>query len=109
MEAYTLPMLLAEWENIGATEPFPMAAADLLLRYMNCTASEDGEYEAGISMRCECDGVAAASLEKPPQRYTRKAAGKRLASIRLMLEVVPSGTAWADPDALSNSPPEGPI
>jgi hypothetical protein len=51
MAAYTLPKLLAEWENIGATEPFPMAAAEILLRYMNCTASEDGEYEAGISMR----------------------------------------------------------
>ncbi len=72
---YTLPMLLVEWENLGSTEPFPMEAADILLRVINSKASDADLCVAGACFCGACLGVATTSMKLPrlpPRRYKRK-------------------------------------
>ncbi len=89
-------MLLAEWESIGATEPFPMEAADILLRHINATASEAVvKSEVGMGASDACDGFSGTSLEQPPQRYARKFPLKKC--FRCVLEAAPTGAAGACP------------
>ncbi len=107
----TLPMLLAEWETFGSTEPFPMAAAGVLLRHMNRSAPDDRVHASEMSVSCVNGGVLSTRFEPPPQRYTRKSAMRGLALSRSLVEPEPLGAAGTDPgDAQSctSLPPRGP-
>jgi hypothetical protein len=108
--SYTLPMLLAEWEALGTTEPFPMAAAGILLGHMNGNAAGAGTYVAGISVCCENDTIPLAGLEHPPQRYKRKNPLKRFVSCSSMLEAEPlgAGTDCVDYQPNVSTLPSGP-
>ena len=104
-------MLLAEWETIGSTEPFPMAAAGILLSHLNRATSDDVILDTGVSIGCMCNGLAATSMENPPQRYVRKGARNRLTSSMSTLDTEPLGAAGKDPvNTESNiaNPPQGP-
>ncbi len=90
--AYTIPMLLADWDNIGTVEPFPVEAADLLLSYMNHTVSDERTNES-VACLLEC-----ASTMEPPQRYTRRGFGKKQSLWSPMLETEPMGAAETDPE-----------
>jgi hypothetical protein len=109
--AYTLPMLLAEWETIGSTEPFPMAAAGILLTHFNRATSDDVIFDTGVRIGCMCNGLAATSMENPPQRYVRKGAWNRLTLSMSTLDTEPLGAAGKDAvNAEPNiaNPPQGP-
>ncbi len=73
---YTLPTLLVEWEKMGSTEPFPVEAADMLLRAINSKASDAALCIAGACICGACVSVPTTSLKlprlPPPRRYKRK-------------------------------------
>ncbi len=95
--SYTLPMLIAEWEKLGSTEPFPMAAAGMMLNRLNRTATN-----AQVVGACTCPVCAAAAatiLERrrqPPQRYVRKGPGYKMAFSKPMIETEPMGADGMD-------------
>ncbi len=114
--SYTLPMLMAEWETLSSTEPFPMAAAGMLLNTLN-RASTNASAEAQFVGICTCRMCAAAAetnlgrLRQPPQRYMRKGPGNKMALSKPMLETEPMGADGMDTgNAKNNSPhqPKGP-
>jgi hypothetical protein len=104
-------MLLAEWEALGTTEPFPMAAAGILLSYMNRTAADAGTCAAGGCNCCEVAANAATNLEHPPQRFSRRNAAIGLESCGAKLEPEPlgAGTDSGGDQPITPISPKGPV
>jgi hypothetical protein len=96
--ACTLPTLIAELENISSTEPFPMAAAGMLLKELNRAAADTAATHGEGMCTCRMCAAAAATklerLQKPPQRYIRK--GSNMALCRPMHEIEPMGADGLD-------------